>query len=220
MSDSGLRERKKQQTRTALIDTALDLFLTQGYETTTVDEIAAAVNVSQRTFFRYFATKEEVALACFVETEHAFFAEFMLRLDHEAPFAALCTAWRTIMQTTILSNTERSQRFRKSVRLAEMSPILFAGNLRRNLKVGKQLADAIATRWGIDPEADPRPILIVEFFWAAVRVGTGLCIHPDTTDLEELSTRIDETLAIAGEALRFGWDTPPVQQAESSGAIS
>jgi len=46
----GLRERKKQRTRDALLRAALELFTTQGYERTTVDEITEAVDVSQRTF--------------------------------------------------------------------------------------------------------------------------------------------------------------------------
>lgn len=59
---TGLRERKKQRTRATLIDAAMDLCLKHGYESTTVEQIAAAADVSPRTFSRYFATKDAVFL--------------------------------------------------------------------------------------------------------------------------------------------------------------
>jgi AcrR family transcriptional regulator len=59
---TGLRERKKAQTRAAIQRHALRLFRKQGYENTTVQQIAAAADVSESTFFRYFPTKEDVVL--------------------------------------------------------------------------------------------------------------------------------------------------------------
>lgn len=58
----GLRERKKQRTRSTLIDAAVELCLRQGYEHTTVDQIAARAEVSPRTFCRYFPSKEAVVM--------------------------------------------------------------------------------------------------------------------------------------------------------------
>ncbi|UJW29419.1 TetR/AcrR family transcriptional regulator [Saccharothrix sp. AJ9571] len=59
---AGLRERKKQRTRRALIETAYRLFARKGYDQTTTAEIAAAVEVSHATFFNHFATKEDLVL--------------------------------------------------------------------------------------------------------------------------------------------------------------
>jgi AcrR family transcriptional regulator len=61
----GLRERKKVQAREAVRREALRLFLAKGYERTTVEEIAAAANISSMTFFRYFRTKEDVVMEDF-----------------------------------------------------------------------------------------------------------------------------------------------------------
>lgn len=58
----GLRERKKQKTREAIQREAMRLFLKNGYEETTIEQIAAAVEISPSTFFNYFPSKEDVVL--------------------------------------------------------------------------------------------------------------------------------------------------------------
>ncbi|GHG55816.1 TetR/AcrR family transcriptional regulator [Streptomyces griseocarneus] len=60
--EPGLRERKKQRTRQALSDTAIELFLKRGFDQVSVADVAAAVEVSKPTLFRYFPTKEDLAL--------------------------------------------------------------------------------------------------------------------------------------------------------------
>lgn len=60
---SGIRERKKVRTREALIEAAAELCLRQGFDNTTVEQIALAADVSTRTFSRYFSTKESVITA-------------------------------------------------------------------------------------------------------------------------------------------------------------
>ena len=59
----GLRERKRQQTRERLTRMAMALFRERGFEATTLDDIAAAADISRRSFFHYFASKEDVVFA-------------------------------------------------------------------------------------------------------------------------------------------------------------
>ncbi|MER6943007.1 TetR/AcrR family transcriptional regulator [Nonomuraea sp. NPDC000554] len=63
MADETRRERKKLQTRQLLVDTALRLFAEQGYEQTTIAQIAQVADVAKKTFFNHFPTKEDVLFA-------------------------------------------------------------------------------------------------------------------------------------------------------------
>jgi AcrR family transcriptional regulator len=62
VSPTGLRERKKQKTKEAIQREAMRLFQEQGYDQTTIEQIAEAAEISPSTFFNYFPTKEDVVL--------------------------------------------------------------------------------------------------------------------------------------------------------------
>ena len=61
--EEGLRERKRRETLHRIAEQGLKLFLTKGYDATTLDAIAEAAGISRRTFFYYFKSKEEILLA-------------------------------------------------------------------------------------------------------------------------------------------------------------
>jgi AcrR family transcriptional regulator len=71
---AGLRERKKLQTRAAIVQAAVDLFAQHGFEAVTVDDIALAANVSRQTVFNYFSSKEQMLFDRDEEVEAALLA--------------------------------------------------------------------------------------------------------------------------------------------------
>jgi AcrR family transcriptional regulator len=84
----GLRERKKQRTRQAIATAALRLFAERGYEETTIADIAAAADVSPRTFFSYFPSKEDVVFAE-IDDRLAEVAERLRRTPGETPMETI-----------------------------------------------------------------------------------------------------------------------------------
>jgi AcrR family transcriptional regulator len=86
----GLRERKKQRTRTAISDAAIDLFLDRGFAHVSVAEIAEAAEVSKRTLFAYFPTKEDLVVHRMADHEEEAARVVRARPAHTTPLAALC----------------------------------------------------------------------------------------------------------------------------------
>jgi AcrR family transcriptional regulator len=91
----GLRERKKAKTRAAIQDHALRLFRERGYDETSVEEIAAAAEVSPSTFFRYFPTKEDVVL--YDAFDPILIEAFLTQPPDLSPIRAMRVAMRSAM---------------------------------------------------------------------------------------------------------------------------
>jgi len=93
----GLRERKKARTRAAIREHALRLFHEQGYQRTTVEQIAAAAEVSPSTFFRYFPTKEDLVLQDDMDTR--MLEAFERQPTGLSPVAAIRGAIREVLES-------------------------------------------------------------------------------------------------------------------------
>ncbi|GAA1261150.1 TetR family transcriptional regulator [Sphaerisporangium rubeum] len=197
----GLRERKKHQTRQALIDTAFDLFDTQGFEATTVDQIAAAVEVSPRTFFRYFGSKEELALDFTAEYDERLTTALAARPEDEPPLTALIAAYREFVRAMWDKDdsAEDTERFCKHRRVLDANPALLASSFARMTAVEDRLSEEIARRLGVPP-SDMRPRLLVAFVTAAIRVGFSRTTEHDSpralaADVGRALTLCEKTLA-------------------------
>ncbi|MDG9714676.1 TetR family transcriptional regulator [Streptomyces sp. DH10] len=204
-----LRERKKQRTREALLRAALELFATRGYEETTVDDIAAAVDVSQRTFFRYFAGKEETAFYVTRLAETQVVEAVRARPPGEAPLEALRRAllesWDTINET--IEEIVPVDLHMRVYRVIESTPALLAAHLRRAAELEEELARIIAEREGLDVDADPRPRIVVALFGGVIRVTERLWSAGDDLSLEGMRQLTATYLDQVGPALAGNWRT-------------
>ncbi|MEU5098817.1 TetR family transcriptional regulator [Streptomyces sp. NPDC020996] len=204
-----LRERKKQRTRDALLRTALELFTTRGYERTTVDEIADTVDVSQRTFFRYFAGKQEAALFL-QELAVARFVEAVRdRPAGEAPMTALRQAllegWDGL--NDIIESVVPVELYLRMYQVIESTPVLLAAHLRRSAEIEDSLARVLAEREGVDADADPRPRLAVAVFGGVMRLAERQWSSRGDVSLDAMRRLTISYLEQVGPALTENWRT-------------
>jgi AcrR family transcriptional regulator len=143
----GLRERKKAKTRAAIREHALRLFRERGYSATTVEQIAAAAEVSPATFFRYFPTKEDVVLqddldVVTLEALEAQPAEL-------GPIAAMRAATKSMLA---MLSPEELARLGETVELSMSVPEVRARAVDEFTRTIDVVACALATRAGRDPD--------------------------------------------------------------------
>ena len=189
-----LRDRKRERTQLELASTALRLFQQQGYAETTVDQIVEAAEYAQSTFFRHFATKEDIAFVGVSE----FFADFETAIGVLAPEM---TPWDHI----------RAELVRACRSLGNWEPNIEGGLIKlwlsepaldrkfRSLCVEweQTIARAFAAHAGADPATDIRSQLAARSMLAAAQ--TGFHIHVRTgADLADI---VEHSLTLLGRGL-------------------
>jgi AcrR family transcriptional regulator len=143
----GLRERKKARTRAAIREHALRLFREQGYDATTVDQIAEAADVSPSTFFRYFPTKEDVVLQD--ELDLLAIGAFEAQPADLSPVAAFRAAARDAFSSL---GEEELSRLRVTAELTMSVPEIRARAMDEFARTIGEIAQAVARRAGRDPD--------------------------------------------------------------------
>jgi AcrR family transcriptional regulator len=200
---TGLRERKKLRTRQALVDAGLDLFMRQGFEQTTIDEIVNACEVSRRTFFRYFASKEDLFIA---ESDD----RRADMIDLLTQRAATEPAWRSVRAAVVdLAGALLGDRRRRlaRARLIARTPALRAATLEAQQRWQQALVETLSARTG--PDLDVLDLHLMAgaataALHAAYEVWTAENGHGDFSQLVEQ----------AFDRLAYGF----AQQAQSSPA--
>lgn len=157
----GLRERKKLRTRIAIRQAAYRLIAEQGYEATTVEQIAAAAEVSPSTVFRYFPAKEDIVLTD--EYDRVLAAALRDRPAGEPPLESLRHVLAEVFAELLATG---EQELRQRTRLMVEVPAVRARTAGSMPDTAGALADALAARTGREPGD-----LAVRVFVAAV-LGT------------------------------------------------
>lgn len=192
---SGLRERKKAETRAALQDAALRLAARHGVDKVSIEVIADAAGVSPRTFFNYFSSKEDAILGG-APSDPSPLADLLRdRPAGEAPLEAL----RAALKSSVEQLQEDPDRWVLRRQLTQRHPELAARYAARLAQVEQDLVVEIARRVDLDPDHDLYPGTIVGAAMAAVRVA--MTVWQNHHRPEELAGLIDQAFDQLGNGL-------------------
>ncbi|MFG2502309.1 TetR family transcriptional regulator [Streptomyces sp. NPDC048441] len=144
-----LAQRKRQLVSDELTGAALHLLARKGFDAVTVDEIASVAGVSKRTFFRYFASKEDVVIQFLAEMGTNMRAELAGRPAREP----LSLALRHTVRVSVDACAGHTEQALRIVQLILGTPALLARFLERQAQWRDELAEELAARLELDPRA-------------------------------------------------------------------
>jgi AcrR family transcriptional regulator len=186
----GLRERKKQRTRELIASTALALFSERGYQATTVADIAAAAEVSERTVFGYFTTKEGILFA-----DHLALEQDLARALAERPSDISALEALRAFAVENLSRFDEQARIRWEI--VSHDELLLSHQRMRQAALGEVIAKAIAEEIGEEID-DLRPQLVTA---AVIAAFTATYEHRYRARSQSASRA--QAVAVIDEAITF-----------------
>jgi AcrR family transcriptional regulator len=190
-----MAQRKRQLVSNELSEAALQLLALKGFDAVTIDEIAATAGVSKRTFFRYFASKEDVVVQFLADMGTDMRVALEARPIGEQPSVALQhTVW-----VSMAACADHSDRALRVVQLILRTPALRARFLERQDQWRDDLAAELAQRLGLDPETDLYPQLAAGM--ALTAFDAVLQRWSGSDGVEDPAELTDRTFAIIAPAL-------------------
>jgi AcrR family transcriptional regulator len=184
--------------RAELSAAAWELFGRQGYEATSVAEIARAAGVSRRTFFRYYASKEDVLVDTSDQLAEDFLAGVARRPAGEPPLVSIRQALVPVVTSRLGQNADVG---RAVIRLLRESRTLRRAMLERHARMEERLAALLAGRLGIDPATDSTPALLAFVARALMDTAFNVWYDQRRTDVAGL---VEELFAKASRLTRMG----------------
>jgi AcrR family transcriptional regulator len=201
------RERKKRQTREALVHAALELFDAKGYEQTAVREITDAVDVSERTFFRYFASKEDLALSFARDWTDTMLKSLEARPASEEPLTAMRAAFRESVLAQAIDSDGETSTYLLVTNLIDSTPSLLARNLRYLHDRDDEIVAVLAAREGVDPATDLRPRVLAALFGGLIFIANRVWRTEGAATVEEMLAAFDACADQCTPALFGHWGT-------------
>src|SRR5437762_3756974 len=154
-----VRERTRRAVRSELAQLAVDLFVEKGYDETTIDDLAAAAGMSKRTFFRYFASKEELVMGKYEVLGEQLAEDLAARPADEPIWASLRQMFGRVVE--YFESEARGATAVAMENIVRDHPTLNASYLERVSRMQELVLDEARTRTGWPDPADPRPAAIV-----------------------------------------------------------
>lgn len=167
MTERGLRERKKAGTRAALAAATVRLAVERGWESVTVEAIAAAADVSYRTFFNHFSSKEEALLQPGGPDQPRLSARLRAVPGDTAPLDAV----RAAVQAGLVELEADPVGLLERLTVLMSTPALLPRLVEMSATDERELALAVAERTGSDADTDLLPPLLAAVVSAALRVS-------------------------------------------------
>jgi AcrR family transcriptional regulator len=195
-SKPGLRERKQERVRQDVMDAGLRLFVQQGFDATTVDQIADAAEISRRTLFRYFETKGDILMAAMRGMSDFLETSLRARPAQEAPLLSLLEIFIALSQQLATSGVDAYS----LAYMIDRDPSLRQYSLQKHAEWEDRIADVLLERLPVESHLEVRARLLARIGVGSFRTALDQWLANEGRG--HLKTHLVETFALLDKTIK------------------